>query len=1180
MKKMLLLSLFSFIMITTSFAQTDSILLATYEPGGPIKRTFSWTGSDTSTVANPVSDAVNNSATVLKFVKSSQWSSAPGLNNLGGSNSPVSFYQYPIVMFSLMSDSALSKDVQVEATDIYGYKTVVTATSQSPSSKNVWKTMTVDFSSALTSTPLSLVKEIVIFIDRGNSSPLNSRYYVDNVRLKGPHAAITTSTILTFYSEVFSNNPWWMPADPEGGSSSDKTFLALKNGPWGNNLTGGAEHYNMNDSIKAVLFWTGYNAVGAQLYPASVRASHSVININNLRASGKSNLAFYYDLWWKDAPTAFTDAPQVEYQMDGGSWTVLSTSSTLPSAVNTWAKGVEFPLTGASGSLINIRITNNTTGRCNIANLALKGTSLFADSIKINAAGNAKSVSSTGSLQFSSTTYPVDVKDVYWYVVPEKGSISSSGLYTPNGATKGDVKIKGMSTCLPVLTGEYNLHISTFVQSITVTPKNDTIKTLGGTIQMSAAVLPADADSANVTWSVTNLTGEASISSTGLLTAAGTKDGKVIVKATARDASNVVGVDTITIINNQVYASSIAVKTKNDATTITTNGGELFIYADILPANTGVKAVNWSLKKVTGDGSLIMHHDSTFVKAIKNGTVYVKGITTDGTNIADSVLLTFSGQQSVTSVTITSTSDSIKTDKGTLQLTAKALPSDAADTTVLWKIISPSDVPDTATINGTTGLVSAFRNGSVSVVAYSLTDPDVSDTIVVKIIHQIVAVKGITVAGGTAITTNGTPLQMSVTVSPADATNKDVIWSITNHKGDATISNTGLLSPYGNDTVTVRATAADGSNVYGEAVVVISGQRVMGITVKGAGNATAITKNGISLQMIATVSPRNVNDTVTWSVVNHKGEATITPKGELKPYGNDTVTVRATAKDGSNVYGEAVIAISGQIIAVRSLTVAGAGNATTITTKGGTLQMSAILNPTYATPKTITWSVTNGTGQATIDSTGLLKALQNGTVTVKANATNQFGPSAPGELVITISGQPVAVTGITVAGAGNAKTITAKGGTLQMNATVTPTDATNKDVTWSVTNGTGQATISNTGLLTAAKDGTVAVRATAADGSNKYDEVTITISGQTTGISSVLDQKLLVYPNPVVGIITVDNAADVKQYAIMTINGKVLFSGRNSADKLEVNVSSLTSGMYILKVYSNEITREFKFMKK
>lgn len=92
------------------------------------------------------------------------------------------------------------------------------------------------------------------------------------------------------------------------------------------------------------------------------------------------------------------------------------------------------------------------------------------------------------------------------------------------------------------------------------------------------------------------------------------------------------------------------------------------------------------------------------------------------------------------------------------------------------------------------------------------------------------------------------------------------------------------------------------------------------------------------------------------------------------------------------------------------------------------------------------------------------------------------------------------VSAITVTGTGNVSTVTADNGTLQMTAAVTPTNATNRAVTWSVTNGTGSATISNTGLLKAVANGTVTVKATAKDGSGKFGTKEIMISNQVPTI--------------------------------------------------------------------------------
>ncbi|MEC0227694.1 NPCBM/NEW2 domain-containing protein [Paenibacillus alba] len=91
--------------------------------------------------------------------------------------------------------------------------------------------------------------------------------------------------------------------------------------------------------------------------------------------------------------------------------------------------------------------------------------------------------------------------------------------------------------------------------------------------------------------------------------------------------------------------------------------------------------------------------------------------------------------------------------------------------------------------------------------------------------------------------------------------------------------------------------------------------------------------------------------------------------------------------------------------------------------------------------------------------------------------------------------QSIAVTSSTT-------TITAKDGSLQLQASVLPANATYKSVTWAVyevdgATATDKATINQPGLLTALKDGIVKVVATATDGSGVQGEMAITLSGQT-----------------------------------------------------------------------------------
>ena len=71
-------------------------------------------------------------------------------------------------------------------------------------------------------------------------------------------------------------------------------------------------------------------------------------------------------------------------------------------------------------------------------------------------------------------------------------------------------------------------------------------------------------------------------------------------------------------------------------------------------------------------------------------------------------------------------------------------------------------------------------------------------------------------------------MQLGVTVLPDDATIKAVTWSIKEGSVSATIDQDGLLTASGmdsdNGTVTVVATANDGTDIFDEADVTISNQ--------------------------------------------------------------------------------------------------------------------------------------------------------------------------------------------------------------------------------------------------------------------------------------------------------------------------------------------------------------------
>lgn len=109
---------------------------------------------------------------------------------------------------------------------------------------------------------------------------------------------------------------------------------------------------------------------------------------------------------------------------------------------------------------------------------------------------------------------------------------------------------------------------------------------------------------------------------------------------------------------------------------------------------------------------------------------------------------------------------------------------------------------------------------------------------------------------------------------------------------------------------------------------------------------------------------------------------------------------------------------------------------------------------------------------------------------------------------VTDEEKSIPVTGITMQSAGSLSTISTHAGTLQFTVTITPLDATDKSITWSVIDGTGSALVNQNGLLTAVENGTVTVKATSQSEKAIYAELAVTVSNQVTDNTAPLADEI------------------------------------------------------------------------
>ena len=147
-------------------------------------------------------------------------------------------------------------------------------------------------------------------------------------------------------------------------------------------------------------------------------------------------------------------------------------------------------------------------------------------------------------------------------------------------------------------------------------------------------------------------------------------------------------------------------------------------------------------------------------------------------------------------------------------------------------------------------------------------------------------------------------------------------------------------------------------------------------------------------------------------------------------------------------------------------------NTTTIKV-GGTETLTATVEPANATNKAVTWSSDN-ISVATVDANGLVTAVAEGSATI--TVTTEDG-SKTASCTVTVTTATVPVTGVTLDPTSLTLDVNQ---TAPLTATITPSDATNQNVTWTSDN-PSVATVSG-GVVTAVAPGEATITATTADG--------------------------------------------------------------------------------------------------
>ena len=328
----------------------------------------------------------------------------------------------------------------------------------------------------------------------------------------------------------------------------------------------------------------------------------------------------------------------------------------------------------------------------------------------------------------------------------------------------------------------------------------------------------------------------------------------------------------------------------------------------------------------------------------------------------------------------------------------------------------------------------------------------------------IISTSGVTLNTSGIALNKGETYNLKATVHPTNATVKDVTWTTSNSNvatvkdGKVTAKSSGVAK------ITARTyegkTATCSVTVYGDAT-----------SVKLNRSSVKLEK-GKSTLLSATVLPAYAKDkTVTWTSSNTK-VATVS-RGTVKAVGAGTATITAKTVNGKKATCKVTVQISPTKVKLSKTSVS--------LNKGKTTTIKATVTPSNATNKKVTWTTSNKK-VATV-SNGKITAKGVGTATITVKTAN--GKKATCKVTVK-SSKTVNPTKVKLS---KTSVTLGKGKSTTLKATVSPSNATNKKVTWTTSN-KKVATVSN-GKITAKGVGTATITVKTANGKKATCKVTV-----------------------------------------------------------------------------------------
>ena len=573
----------------------------------------------------------------------------------------------------------------------------------------------------------------------------------------------------------------------------------------------------------------------------------------------------------------------------------------------------------------------------------------------------------------------------------------------------------------------------------------------GGTVTLTAIVHPDEATDKTVTWTSSD-------------EKVATVDAKGVVKAIAAGEAVITAKAGDVTASCKVIVKKAVAGVTLDRTEVTIEKGKtLTLEATVDPADAIETTVIWS----SSDEKVATVDQTGMVTAVNGGAAVITA-KVGGKTAECKVTVTVP----VTSLVVLDEDENPIEEDTVIEihtgheynLTAVVGPDDATDKTVTW---TTSDETVIKFLDDE-GLIDGLKAGEATVTA---SIADFSVTVKVKVTDPVIPVTGIKLDKTSAEMLTGETLQLNATLEPEDATSKDITWTSSDNT-IASVSTKGLVKALKAGKVTVTAT----SNKISATCQITISDPFIAVDAITLDRTEATLIEGEAVTLVATVTPDDATDkTVTWTS-SDEAVATVDQTGKVTAVkaGEAVITAKAGEKTAT-----CKVTVNAPFIAVDGIKL---DKTEAILIEGETMTLVATVTPDDATDKAVTWT-SSDEAVATVDQTGKVTAVKAGEAVITAKAGEKTATCK-----VTVNAPVIEVIEIIL----NESEVDLKvGETVELVATVTPDDATDKTVTWTSSDET-IATVDENGTVTAIGEGNAVITAKAGE---KTAECKVNVTG-------------------------------------------------------------------------------------